>query len=530
MDSLTQQQRDAVGQYIDITNASEDSAVEMMTRCNWDVAMGVQAHFDGVIPNVPPPTAAAAAAVSVSSSSSSSSSSSPVEAQRDRVGSPGVDSNQSDPAPRINGTVPLYAPTGNSIMQTVLLAPLNIGVKMFNTVMYFLSWIFPFFPRITGYYPANRAAVYTGNDSNSSTNHAKNAACRLIREFEETYGENRLPFYEGGYAEALDKARSDLKYLIVVLLSPEHDLTANFCRNVLLDSPGAVGQLLGRDDVVFWAGDVQQSEAYQVAYGLKVSKFPFYAVIGPSPKSPTSSTVVMEVIGRASGKAILSAEEFVSIIEEKIESHRPKLMALTLDRQERQVERQLRQEQDSAYERSLAADRERERSRQEQARKQQEEEARKQQQIREEQELLAKKAEWKLWRAQQLQPKLELASQVGAENNSSSQPLKVARISIRLLTGERVVQKFNFNDTVDDIYAFVECFDVLHSTASSTSTSSDHAAPADYQHTYGFHLLSPMPRRILKPDSGFIESEKAIWPNGTLIVEQDDGDDENDDE
>lgn len=389
-----------------------------------------------------------------------------------------------------------------SLLQTLLLSPFSLGYKMFNSVLYFLSWMFPFLPRLTGYYALNRAATRTGADNSSID--PKNTAARFVRQFEETYGaDSGLPFFEGGYTQALDRAKAELKYLVVVLQSDEHDETAPFVRNVLL-APQVV-ELLKRDDVVLWAGNVAESEAYLVASGLDVTKFPFACLVAPAPKTPTSTTVVMSVLARAQGA--LSADEFVTTIEEKMEAHQPKLLALVLDRQERESSQRLRREQDAAYERSLAADRARA-----QAAREAEEQAAAARRAEQEaaqaaEQQAALRDSWRRWRAANLAPEPPAGE-------------KAARIGVRLEDGTRLVRRFGSDSTLEDIYAFVECHSFLDSSAHTTSP----AKPDNYTHKYDFSLVSPMPRRVIPVDSSLVSDDKALWPSGNLVVESNDDD------
>ncbi|KAH0133016.1 hypothetical protein KCU67_g16549, partial [Aureobasidium melanogenum] len=108
---------------------------------------------------------------------------------------------------------------------------------------------------------------------------------RFIRDFEEEYNvePNTIPFFENGYAQAFDLAKRDLKYLLVILLSPEHDDTAPFVRDTLL-SPQIKEFIQNHvSDMIVWAGSVQDSEAYQVANALNVTKFPFTGLIVHTP-------------------------------------------------------------------------------------------------------------------------------------------------------------------------------------------------------------------------------------------------------
>lgn len=499
LEDLSPEQRDSYNMFVDITNWQQDPnlAIVLLRSLQWNVEMAVMAHFDGVDPsqiNVQQP-----AAPRVTSRPTS------LLEELNNTQSSGSH------APRINPNPPVYAASGGgmSIIQAVLFAPFNIGIKMFNTLFYFLSWLFPFFPRLTGYYPANRTAHHTSDNIDP-----KNTASRFVRTFEEMYGPTEIPFYQGGYTDALEKAKSELKHLVLVIQSYENDLTSEFSRSVLIDP--SVVSFFQREDVIVWGGNVEESEAYQVASGLEATKFPFTALIAPSPKTPTSSVLVMSVLAKFQGT--VSADEFLASLQEKIDAHHPQLQSLILDREERELSRQLREEQDSAYERSLAADRLREKERQELSRlakleqeeKLKAEEAKREQELRKE-NLKELAAQWRRWRAQELRNK----PQPGPES---------ARVGLRLLSGERVVEKFDATDSIESIYAFVECYELLKQEASELD---DNSEPESYTHSYKFQLVSPMPRKVLEPTTDrMIRDEKAIWPNGSLVVELEDEEEE----
>jgi FAS-associated factor 2 len=58
----------------------------------------------------------------------------------------------------------------------------------------------------------------------------RSEADRFLREFESNYGTRHPEFFPGGYSQALAKAKEELKYLLVILQSDEHDDTDKFCR------------------------------------------------------------------------------------------------------------------------------------------------------------------------------------------------------------------------------------------------------------------------------------------------------------
>ncbi|CAN6660655.1 hypothetical protein TRVA0_032S01354 [Trichomonascus vanleenenianus] len=501
-EDLSPEQSGLVHQFVDVTNVQDrNAAVRLLQASNWNLETALMLHFDGGVP--PPAANGAPAAPPQPATSSSASSRSPPRSLMEELSQAQP---SHDVAPRITPNPAVYTPghsTGFSIIQTVLLMPFNLGYKVLNTVLYFLSWLFPVLPRLTGYYPANRNAATVRSDHVDP----KTVAARFARNFEEKYGEHTLPFFEGGYSQALEEAKTGLKYFVVVLESVEHDLTESFNRDVMLNPQ--VVQLMKRPDIVLWAGDVRESESYQLASELGVTKFPFCALIAPAPKTHTSNLVVMTILARLKG--VVDAARFVSTLEEKMETHQPKLMSLILDKQERDMSRQLREEQDSAYERSLAADRERVRQ-QEAERKRQEEVEERQKELetaKERREELRK--QWIEWRAGEL-----------IKTKESSVGDKMARVSIRLMSGERVVEKFAPDASLEEVYAFVECYDAIKAASGKHLSK-----PEGYEHEYDFELVSPMPRKVIAVDpDALVKDEPSLWPNGSLVVEVKDNEDD----
>lgn len=412
--------------------------------------------------------------------------------------------------PAATGTVNYSVQEGSalSMIQIILFYPFTLGYKLFNTLFYFLASIFPFLPRLTGYYPANRTATRSVHKID-----AKTTASRIIRAFEENYGNGGPSFFEGGFTEAFDLAKSKFNFLVVIVQSDEHDLTGPFNRQVLTDP--RVVELLNREDVIVWFGNVQNSEGLQVADSLGCTQFPFAQLIAPFTRSPTSFALVMKTLATIQGET--DPMEFISRLEEKMEAHGPTIMSLVLDRQERERDRNLRDEQNAAYERSLAADRERERlAREEAARLEREEQEREEAAARSqelEEDRLRNLEAWKAWRVSKLGPEFESTTE------------RPARISVRLPSGERIVRKFSPDQTIEDIYAFVECYDYIKTCGSAVPT--EVSPPEGYVHKYSFELASTLPRKVLVADSTRIGDDKTVWPSASLIVEIDD-EEEND--
>ncbi|KXJ89407.1 thioredoxin-like protein [Microdochium bolleyi] len=345
----------------------------------------------------------------------------------------------------------------------------------------------------------------------------RDTAARFKREFEEEYGTSALSFYEGGFAQALDEAKKELKFLIMVLVSPEHDDTESFTRETLL-SPDVTAFINDpQNNIILWGGNVLDSEAYQVATEYNATKFPFTCVVCLTPREgSTRMSIVKRLVGP------VAPQTYVAELQAAITKYAPDLASARAERTAQEVTRNLRNEQDSAYERSLAVDRERARQRKEAeaaaalAEKTAQEEA-------EAAERLARlREQWRRWRATTIAP----------EPDSTANAKDIVRLALKMPegsgAGQRIVRKFAATTTVEELYAFVECFEYLEA-----EDEGDIKKPSGYEHVYKFKIASLMPRVVYEPEAdGSATLGDKIGRSGNLIVEAfaDEEEDESDDE
>ena len=327
----------------------------------------------------------------------------------------------------------------------------------------------------------------------------RDAAARFKREFEEEFGPNELPFFEGGLAQAYDVAKKELKFMLLVLTSPEHDDTELFVKNTLLD-PTVVSYINDPgNNMIMWAGNVLDSEAYQAAAEYNCTKFPFAAVVCLTPKEGSAR---MGIIKRLSGP--MSAETYLSEIQTAIEKYGAELNGIRAERAAQEVARNLRNEQDSAYERSLAIDRERARQKKEAAAAA----AAAEKLAREEAEkaavLAQMRADWKVWRATTLLPEPPTTDK------------SVVRVALKMPeeSGKgRIVRRFPQDAPMEELYAFVECHDIEQEDGANVPK------PDGYEHEYRFTIASTLPREVFEPSISVTMGEK-IGRSGNLIVEE----------
>eukprot|EP00762_Andalucia_godoyi_P005314 ANDGO_06717.mRNA.1 Plant UBX domain-containing protein 10 len=185
--------------------------------------------------------------------------------------------------------------------------------------------------------------------------------------FERNFGRVHPIFYPGSSERAIMESERTSKLLFIYLHSPSHADTSAYCREVL-GNPDIV-QLLN-NNFICWGGNIQDADGYALASHLLVDGYPFVAVISVG---HVNQSIQMQVLARVSGytTAAVLAEGLQRVLEE----HSSLQAAVVASQEEQSSARQLREEQDRAYEAALQADLQR-----------QEEERRTERILREEQE------------------------------------------------------------------------------------------------------------------------------------------------
>ncbi|KAL4871206.1 hypothetical protein BDV12DRAFT_164395 [Aspergillus spectabilis] len=494
---LSDTQRSALETYTTVTGQEPVEAIALLTRSQWNVQIAIAKFFDGEGPD--PVEEARASLEDASLARPTRQTQNLLHEDLTARFSPA--SPATEPAPRIvtqPEDQPVYRPP---FLLALVFAPFNILYRLLFNSFRLFGTLFPFLPRLlnTTASPALQGARRNTNGRRPLA--PKDTAARFIREFEEEYGTHSLEFLENGYNMALERAHRDLKFLLVVLCASEHDHTDAWVRETLLSKEVTDFVNDPQNNIIVWGGNVQDAEAYQVANSLRCTKFPFAAAIA---HTPGVSSTAMSVIARVSGAT--SPAEFVEKLRTGISQNKEPLERIRSTRAEQQASRSLREQQDSAYERSLAIDRERARQRREaEAARQREEQLAAERQAAEEKQIRDLE-QWKQWRSQSI------------PDEPSTDVKDAVRISIRLLSGERVVRRFAPDADMEELYAFVECYDILKEVSSEKTTAE---RPDGFDHAYGFRLVSPMPRVVYEVDAGSIREK--IGRGGSLLVELVDG-------
>jgi FAS-associated factor 2 len=305
------------------------------------------------------------------------------------------------------------------------------------------------------------------------------ASSNFLSQFESTYGHIHPAFICGPFQSACNQAKAENKLLIIYLHSPNHQDTSVFCRNILCNE-----QIVQYFNVNFlcWAGNVFNSEPFKVSNTLKASSYPFLAVIcyNVTSNSRNGITVLEKIEG------IIDVENLLERLTQTLENYGPILDAAHFEIQERETNRQIREEQDRAFEESLAEDQERERKAREENRKimeQLEKEKR-------EKQLEDKKLQEIERKRQRCRERLPIEPEAGDEG--------ITQLLIRLTDGSRLQRRFKTTDTLQVVFDFID--------------SSPH-------NLNEYELVTNFPRKVFN-DPQVTLKEAGLFPQASLFVQE----------
>ncbi|KAI2619679.1 hypothetical protein GGR54DRAFT_603153 [Hypoxylon sp. NC1633] len=521
---LSPEQQSALEQYTQVTAQDIKDAVPLLERSQWNVQIAISKFFDGEGPDPVAEAIAAQEHIPQQAARHENLQESFIVDPRPLGRMPRAGP---DLAPRI---VPQPQTTHRPpFLLAIVFAPFNFGYRAISTLFRSIMYIFAFLP--ASIRPRTITTSMTSGWRGTMGRRMlmpRDTAARFKREFDEEYGTNDLPFYEGGFAQALDLAKNDLKFLLIVLMSPEHDDTESFTRETLL-SPEIVAYINDpSNDIMLWGGNVLDSEAYQVATEYNCTKYPFSCLVCLTPKEgSTRMSIVKRLVGPQ------PASTYLSELQTAINKYAPDLAGVRAERTAQEVARSLRTEQDSAYERSLARDRERARQRKEAEAAAALAEKRALEEAEAAEKRARQRQQWRRWRATTISP----------EPDASTAPKDVVRLALKMPDGEdgaaspgRIVRRFAGTTTIEELYAFVECHDLLtkkHDDDEDEDEEEETEKPAEkpegYKHEYRFRIAAPMPRAVYEPDEEATLGA-TIGRSGNLIVEDIIPDEDEDDE
>jgi len=333
------------------------------------------------------------------------------------------------------------------------------------------------------------AAAFTGHGEDIDP---AQQAQRFIQSYKAAYGDRHPRFIEASIRQATTQAKSEYKFLMVYLHSPEHQDTDKFCSDVL-GSPELV--TYANQHFVSWGGDVRYTDAYQLSGRLGVTAYPYVALLN------TALDNRVQLIAAVQG--LLPAEQLLAVMVRSVEEQGALLVAQRAELMERENDRLLREQQNAEYEQSLAADREREARREEERRK-----AEAEQRAREEEEARQQAAQQaeekrKADKVNTIQRRREEKRASLPPEATPGQGVATALVRVRLPDGANTQRCFQADHLVQHV------FDLVDSLDSTTFLS--------------YNLSSNYPRKVFTQADGHVTLEAAgLTPNATLFVQPQD--------
>ncbi|KAG8738088.1 hypothetical protein FRC10_007299 [Ceratobasidium sp. 414] len=508
---LTPQQLEALTEVQMVTQAANPRReVEELRKANWDAQAALQAIFDDG-PSTNAHTAPAAGSSSLAASS--------IEQMELDDTMQGLSTSRRAPASAYPST-----PQPGLNLFRIFAYPFSITISLFSFVLRIVG--FPLrllgipLPRLP---PISRVGTLTFFSRPSvSTDDPRTATMRWVRQLEEETGAvcvghekeaksdgeeesgkgkvsvkgGTLPnFFLGSYEEALRCAQRDPRVLCVVLVSEEHDDVAQFKRTVLANEE--VVKTLTDNNFVVWGGDVRDREAYQAFVSL---------LPPPSSRSSTSTSGELTVVSRLNP---LSPTALLTHISHTVLPRtQPFLQRLKTAEAQLVRERQLRAEQDRAFEEAMKRDGERIRAARERERETMAREAAEAERVRlkgeESERREKKKTDREVWR------RYARRTLVPAEPTEQG-----VRVTVRIASGQRRTRTFPLSASVETIYAWVETLSI---PAGQGAGEDPEVPPAGYTHEWDFVLATTFPRVVLPCDVNVQVGGVEVLRGGVVLV------------
>lgn len=349
----------------------------------------------------------------------------------------------------------------------------------------------------------------------------------------------KIPIYNQDFNTCFEFARNNLKWLCIILFNSKSSSSSKISKLV---TNNEFSDFIEKNDIVLYVGDISYPEPFEVGETYQGFGLPYLSMIAKV--SATGLTFPEFSIVYKMNKFInlitdsdnnISVNKLLKKLNRIINKYEPQLITQRYDKQEADLSRIIREQQDEAYQQSLLKDMEREN---EKKRKQEIENEIK---LKEEHEEFLKLCEVN----KRKEYIIKYIQKNFSRDTSNWEKGKFTTIQFRNHTGDRFINKFKCDETVNDLFMFVESKKLINELLTNdnneeyTNEGDVLSYLKDYKFEFpdvheeiefSFDLISPMPRLKLKSSNEKISEIKAIWPNGSLLIENIDNDDDEDDD
>jgi len=337
----------------------------------------------------------------------------------------------------------------------------------------------------------------TSNDFNRLLDVCECDSELFTYEFEEKFGVIHPAFY-GGPFSTFYQANKDSKKPIIIYIHSRDNTDAVFFSSLVLANPEVV-KCLKELDINFWVGEISKDneKVYKSIFGQPI-KFPFLAIVGN-----INNFTVIDFINE-----LCPHKEFIKRVTTAATKLQNELEKKRREKEMRENERRIKEEQNELYQRS------------------QREDKLKEQQKQEDEEMAIVSTASKQTTLQECRKTvLEAAANLPKEPDVKSIP-KPVRVMVALPDGTKKARYFNQNDKLE--LAFIWVSGLIAERLTDETFIDDNSPPID---SIGqavipwtidsYELVSSFPKRsytIKDKNSTFLEV--GIAPQGCLLVLQ----------
>lgn len=347
-------------------------------------------------------------------------------------------------------------------------------------------------------------------------------------------------FHESNFNEIHQITQKEYRWLLVVLVNDS--IESNNFLHALISHP-EFDKLFNKSTGLFketeiFVNNIDKSpEAYQVAQTYKLKRIPYLMLIGnvsASPEiMPSMSTLYKSNLSRpfiTDDELPITASKILKNVSKLLDRFNPQLVSARFDKQEMDISRQIREEQDSAYLRSLEQDK-----------------LKKEVKIQEQQakQIAEQRNNLRHYYLLRLLQTKYIEFNVLDEDSETK-----CKIALKLPNGKRIVELFNGEISLVEFYMFIELKLYLEQNEEMDLDSIDDLIEEldlddiikesiqdikDYydEYSFKFDIIQPYPKKIIHLED-FDKSIKDIPEfnkGANLLVEfNDDDDDDMDDE
>lgn len=408
-----------------------------------------------------------------------------------------------------------------------LLTPVVFVLMLFPRLLWLIGWgldkilgdTFPRVSRLLGYREAP-------NDFPSKPIHITKEEISHYNITEYVNGilgdQTDIEISKQSFNEVFKRAKNELRWLMCILINSETDSAKKFIKNYMND-PSFSG-FIKSHNVLVYIGDVSFPESHEVGKVYHSYSVPYICLVANvaaiESTLPTMSIVSKyQAFDKFDTLRDYGRSKIIHKFTRVIDRYEPQLVVQRTEKQEVDLARVIREEQDSAYQKSLKMDAQKQAEKKQHAKLEQ---VKKDEELKRQKMIEYKKKQHGACIAKFIKEKYN-------RDTSKWEKGKYTTIQLRNEKGGRLIRKFLKDDSVNDIFMLVECQRFIQSKDKIKNTQEDISLDG-YQCKFDFDLVSPMPRlRLSEEMTCKIGDVHALWPNGSLLIERtDDESDESD--